>query len=153
MADVQHTLVLVKPDGMQRGLAGTILSRLEGRGLKIVGLKLLHIDEGLARRHYGAHEGKGFFLPLVQYITSSPVVAAVFEGPNAVEVVRNTMGATNPVQAAPGTIRGDLALEIGRNLIHGSDSPESARHEIALFFAEGEILRYARDVDRWVIES
>ncbi|MBI4497077.1 MAG: nucleoside-diphosphate kinase [Chloroflexi bacterium] len=153
MAELQRTLVLVKPDGMQRGLAGTILARLEARGLKIVGLKLLQIDEALARRHYAAHEGKGFFLPLVQYITASPVIAAVFEGPNAVEVVRSTMGATNPVQAAPGTIRGDFALEIGRNLIHGSDSPDSARLEIALFFSEGELLSYPRDTDRWIIES
>lgn len=153
MADVQQTLVLVKPDGMQRGLGGTILARLEGRGLKLVGIKLIHIDESLARRHYGAHEGKGFFLSLVSYITSSPVIAAVLEGPNAVEIVRNTMGATNPAQAALGTIRGDLALEIGRNLIHGSDSPESAAHEIGLFFSEGEVFSYVRDIDRWIRES
>ena len=153
MAELQRTLVLVKPDGMQRGLAGTILTRLEGRGLKIVGLKLIHIETELARRHYAAHEGKPFFQPLVEYITSSPVMALVLEGPNAVDVVRNTMGATNPVNAAPGTIRGDLALDIGRNLIHGSDSPESASHEIGLFFSEGEVLSYPRDADRWITES
>ncbi len=150
---MERTLVLVKPDAMQRGLAGEIIARLERRGLKIVAMKLLQMDEALARKHYAVHEGKPFFKPLVAYITSSPIIAAVFEGPRAVETVRNTMGATNPVQAAMGTIRGDLGLEIGRNLVHGSDSVENAEKEIALFFSPAEILSYERAVDRWIIES
>lgn len=149
---MERTLVLVKPDGMQRGLAGEILARLERRGLKIVGLKLLHMDEALARRHYAVHEGKPFFEGLVRYITSSPVIAAVFEGTAAVAVVRNAMGATNPADAASGSIRGDLAMEIGRNLIHGSDSVENAGKEIALFFRPDELVSWERDVDRWVFE-
>ncbi|HWQ28972.1 MAG TPA: nucleoside-diphosphate kinase [Dehalococcoidia bacterium] len=149
---MERTLVLVKPDGMQRGLAGEILSRLERRGLKIVGLKLLQVDEALARRHYAVHEGKPFFEGLVRYITSSPVIAAVFEGTNAVALVRNTMGATNPAEAASGTIRGDLAVEIGRNLIHGSDSLENAEKEIALFFRPDEIVPWSRESDRWIFE-
>lgn len=150
---MERTLVLVKPDAMQRGLAGEIIARLERRGLKIVAMKLLHMDEALARKHYAVHEGKPFFKALVDYITSSPIIAVVFEGPRAVEVVRNTMGATNPVQAAMGTIRGDFGLEIGRNLIHGSDSVENARQEIALFFSPAEIHSYERAVDRWITES
>lgn len=149
---MERTLVLVKPDGMQRGLAGEILARLERRGLKIVGLKLLHMDEALARRHYAVHDGKPFFEGLVRYITSSPVIAAVFEGTAAVAVVRNAMGATNPADAASGSIRGDLAVEIGRNLIHGSDSVENAGKEIALFFRPDELVSWERDVDRWVFE-
>jgi len=150
---VERTLVLVKPDGMQRGLVGEIISRLEQRGLKLVGLKLLRMDRALAERHYEAHIGKSFFEPLVRYITSAPIVAAVFEGTNAVEAVRNSMGKTNPVEAAPGTIRGDLALEIGRNLVHGSDSPESAAREIALFFREEELVAWERDTDPWIVEN
>ena len=152
MKETERTLVLVKPDGMQRGLAGEIISRLERRGLKIVALKLLHMDEKLAKKHYAVHEGKPFFKPLVDYITSSPIIAAVFEGTKAVEVVRNTMGGTNPVQAAMGTIRGDFGLEIGRNLVHGSDSVENAKKEIALFFSPGEIVSYGREIDHWIIE-
>lgn len=150
---MERTLVLVKPDAMQRGLAGEILGRLERRGLKIVGLKLLRVDEALARRHYAVHEGKPFFEGLVRYITSSPIIAAVFEGANAVALVRNAMGATNPVEAAPGTIRGDLALEIGRNLIHGSDSPENAQQEIDLFFRADELVTWERETDRWIFEE
>ena len=149
----ERTLVLIKPDAMQRGLAGEILSRLERRGLKIVALRLMQIDDALARRHYAEHEGKPFLEGLVRFITASPVVAAVFEGPNAVESVRTLMGATDPQKAAPGTIRGDLALYIQNNLIHGSDSPESAQREIALFFSDGEILSWERSVDRWINES
>jgi nucleoside-diphosphate kinase len=149
---LERTLVLVKPDAMQRGLAGEIISRLERRGLKIVAMCLLHMDEALARRHYAVHEGKSFFEPLIRYITSCPIIAAVFEGPNAIEVVRRTMGSTNPAEAAPGTIRGDLGLETGRNLIHGSDSPQTAETEIPLFFKEGELLGWERNVDPWVIE-
>ncbi|MBI2886395.1 MAG: nucleoside-diphosphate kinase [Chloroflexi bacterium] len=149
---MERTLVLVKPDGVQRGLIGQILGRLEARGLKIVALRALQMDQALARRHYSVHEGKPFFQGLVDFITSGPLVAAVFEGPNAVEVVRNTMGPTDPAKAAPGTVRGDLALTIGRNLIHGSDSPDNAAKEIALFFAEGEILSYQRATEGWIIE-
>jgi nucleoside-diphosphate kinase len=149
---MERTLVLVKPDAMQRGLAGEVLSRLERRGLKIVGLKLMQVSEELARRHYGEHEGKPFYEGLIAYITSSPIVAAVFEGTNAIDAARATMGKTNPVAADAGTIRGDLGLETGRNLVHGSDKPESAAREISLFFREDELISYPRDVDRWVFE-
>jgi nucleoside-diphosphate kinase len=149
---MERTLVLVKPDGMQRGLTGEIIARLERRGLKIAGIKLMQVSEGLARRHYGEHEGKPFFEGLIRYITSSPIVAAVFEGTNAVDAARSTMGKTNPVNADAGTIRGDLGLETGRNLVHGSDSVESAVREIGLFFEERELISYPRDVDRWVFE-
>lgn len=150
---MERTLVLIKPDAMQRSLAGEILARLERRGLRIVAMRLFQMDEALARRHYAEHEGKPFFEGLISYITACPIIAAVFEGTNAVEVVRKTMGATNPAAAEPGTIRGDLALETGRNLIHGSDSLESARREIALFFRDDEVRTYPRDVDRWVFEA
>jgi nucleoside-diphosphate kinase len=150
---VERTLVLIKPDAMQRGLTGEILSRLEGRGLRMIALRLFQMDEGLARRHYGEHEGKPFYEGLISYITACPIVAAVFEGTNAVETVRKTMGATNPAAAEPGTIRGDFGLETGRNLIHGSDSTESAKREVALFFREDELCPYPRDVDRWVFEA
>jgi nucleoside-diphosphate kinase len=149
---LERTLVLVKPDAMQRGLAGEIISRLERRGLKIVAMRLIQMDEALARRHYAVHEGKAFFEPLVRYIISCPIIAAVFEGPGAVQAVRQTMGATDPTQAAPGTIRGDLGLEIGRNLVHGSDSLETAEQEIALFFGEEELLSWERSADPWVFE-
>ena len=150
---MERTLILVKPDAMQRGLAGEILSRLERRGLRIAALRLFQMDEAMARRHYGEHEGKPFFEGLISYITACPIIAVVLEGTGAVEVGRKTIGATNPADAAPGTIRGDLALETGRNLIHGSDSPESAKREIALFFREDELHSYARDVDRWLFEG
>ena len=150
---MQRTLVLVKPDAMQRGLAGEIISRLERRGLKIVAMKMLQMDQALAKRHYAVHEGKPFFPGLIEYITSCPIIAIVFEGPRAIEVVRNTMGATDPVGAAGGTIRGDLALEMGRNLIHGSDSEENAEMEISLFFSPEEILSYSRQIDQWITES
>ncbi|MCH8920113.1 MAG: nucleoside-diphosphate kinase [Chloroflexi bacterium] len=149
---MERTLVLIKPDAMQRGLAGEILSRLERRGLRIAALRLFQMDEAMARRHYGEHEGKPFYEGLISYITACPIIAAVLEGSDAVEVVRRTVGATNPAEAEAGTIRGDLALETGRNLIHGSDSPESAKREIALFFREDELHSYARDVDRWLFE-
>jgi len=148
---MQRTLILIKPDAMQRGLAGEVISRIERRGLKIVALKLMQIDDALARRHYAEHEGKPFLEGLVRFITSSPVIAGVIEGPNAVEAARATMGATDPQQAAPGTIRGDLALYIQNNLIHGSDSPESAQREIALFFNEADVLSWERSVDVWVL--
>jgi nucleoside-diphosphate kinase len=149
---MERTLIIVKPDAMQRGLAGEIIVRLERRGLKIVGLKLMRIDEALANRHYGEHQGKPFFNGLVSFITSSPVVVGVLEGTNAVAAVRSTMGPTNPTAAGPGTIRGDLALELGRNMVHGSDSPESAEREIGLFFQPDELLAYDRNVDPWIFE-
>ena len=149
---MERTLILVKPDAMQRGLAFEVLRRLEARGLRIVALRLLQVDEAMAKRHYGEHEGKPFFQGLVDYITSAPIIAAVFEGTNAVAAARQTMGATKPTEAAPGTIRGDLGLEIGRNLVHGSDSPASAEREIAIFFAGQPLLDWKRDTDRWVFE-
>ena len=153
MTETERTLVLVKPDGVQRGLVGVILGRLEARGLKLVGLKLLRVDEALARRHYAAHLDKPFFAGLLQHITSGPVAAAVVEGEHAVEAVRQLMGATDPVKAAPGSVRGDLALTIGRNLIHGSDSSESATTEVALFFQPQELVSWSWVLEPWVIES
>jgi nucleoside-diphosphate kinase len=150
---MERTLVLVKPDGVQRGLIGEIILRLERRGLKIVALKLLWMDKALAQRHYAVHEGKPFFDGLVKFITSGPIIAAVFEGQGAVAAVRSVMGATDPLKAAPGTIRGDLALDMGQNLVHGSDSVENAEKEISTFFAEKEILNYRRDIDPWVTKS
>lgn len=150
---VERTLVIVKPDGVQRGLVGEIVGRLERRGLKIVAMRLRQVERELAERHYGEHRGKPFYAGLVDYITSSPVVTMVLEGPNAVATVRATMGATNPANAAPGTIRADLALEIGRNLIHGSDSPESAEREVGIFFGDDAVVSYGREVDRWIVES
>ena len=148
----ERTLVIVKPDGVQRGLVGPIFTRLEARGLKIVGLKLVQVSSELAARHYAEHAGKGFYAGLLEYITSAPVVVACVEGTSAVQMVRNSVGVTNPLNAAPGTIRGDLALDIGRNLIHASDAPETAQRELALWFVEGELLSYARDIDRWIFE-
>ena len=150
---MERTLILVKPDAMQRGLAGEVLSRLERRGLRIVALRLLRVDETTAKRHYGEHEGKPFFESLVSYITSSPIVAAVFEGTDAIAAARGTMGSTNPAEASPGTIRGDLALEIGRNLVHGSDSVESAAREIALFFDGQPPPSWSRATDPWIFEQ
>lgn len=131
---MERSLVLIKPDAVQRGLAGVIISRLEQKGLKIAAMKMLHIDKGLGERHYAIHKGKAFFDDLVDYITSSPVIAIVLEGKNAVETIRQMMGDTDPVKARSGTIRGDFGIDIGRNLVHGSDSVENAAHEIGLFF-------------------
>jgi len=150
---MERTLVLIKPDAVQRGLVGDILSRLERTGLKLVALKMLQMDREMAERHYAIHRGKPFFEGLVQFITSSPLVAAIFEGPMAVETVRKAMGETDPARAAPGTIRGDLALDIGRNVVHGSDSVENAEQEISLFFGPQDVLNYERQVERWIIES
>ena len=149
----EQTLVLVKPDGVQRALAGTIISRLEARGLRIVAMKMLQVSRDMAVRHYGVHQGKPFFEGLVDFITSGPVIAMVLEGRSAVEMVRSTVGVTDPLQAQPGTIRGDLGVDIGRNLVHASDSPETAVQEIGFFFSPEEVLSYGRDVDRWVTES
>jgi nucleoside-diphosphate kinase len=152
MAERERTLVLAKPDAMQRGLAGEIVSRLEQRGLKIVGMKLMHIDEGLAKRHYAEHEGKPFFKGLVEYITSAPVLAMVFDGPSAIQAVRGAVGSTNPAEATPGSIRGDFALERGKNLVHASDSVDSGARETALFFKPEELLDWQRDSDPWIHE-
>ena len=149
---MERTLVLVKPDGLQRGLIGEVISRLERRGLRLVGMKLIQMDDALARQHYGEHVDRPFFDGLVGFITSSPVVAMAWEAENAVEAVRNTMGETNPTVSSPGTIRGDLALDIGRNLVHGSDSPESAQRELALFFGAAELFDYSRSIDPWIKE-
>jgi|SRR5579859_5509961 len=149
---MQRTLVIVKPDGVQRGLVGPILSRLEARGLKIVGLKLVSVSSDLASRHYAEHLGKSFYEGLLGYITSAPVVVACVEGTSAVQMVRNLVGATNPLNAAPGTIRADYALDIGRNLIHASDAPETAERELALWFSDSELVSYPRETDRWIFE-
>ncbi len=149
----ERTLVLVKPDGVQRTMVGEIIRRLERRGLKLIGLKLMRISEDVAKRHYAEHRGKPFFPGLISFITSSPVVAMVWEGREAVAVVRAQMGTTDPLKALPGTIRGDLALDLGMNLIHGSDSPARAETEIALFFSPAEIFEYERTIDRWVREA
>lgn len=149
---MERTLVILKPDAVQRGLVGEIISRLERRGLKIIAMKMAQLSEEIARRHYAIHEGKPFFEGLIAYITSAPVVLMVLEGPRAIEVVRTTMGATDPAKAAPGTIRADLALTVDRNLVHGSDGPETAASEIALFFREDELLEYPRDTDRWLVK-
>jgi nucleoside-diphosphate kinase len=136
----EQTLVLIKPDAVKRRLAGEILGRFEARGLALRGAKLVHVDRELAERHYAEHVDKPFFGELVEFITSSPTLALVLEGDSAIEVVRTTMGATNPVNAAPGTIRGDLALAMPDNLVHGSDSPESAAREIGLWFTDDELV-------------
>jgi nucleoside-diphosphate kinase len=147
----ERTLVLVKPDGVQRLLAGRIIARFEERGLKIVGLKLVRVDRELAERHYAVHREKPFFGGLVDFITSSPLVAMALEGPNAIAVVRAMVGVTRPHEAAPGTIRGDLALETAQNLIHASDGPETAAAELSLWFRADELLDYERDIDRWAL--
>lgn len=149
---MESTLIIIKPDAVQRGLIGKITTRFERRGLRIAAMKLMHIDEALAQRHYAVHEGKPFYKPLIEYITSSPVVVMVLEANNAIEIARRTMGATNPTEAAPGTIRADFGLEIGRNLVHGSDGPDTATFEVSLFFDEAEILCYDRDSDPWIFE-
>lgn len=150
---MERTLIIVKPEGVQRGIIGNVITRLEQRGLKLVGLKLMHITPELAERHYGVHKGKPFFNGLVKHITSSPVVVGVVEGPKAISVVRTTMGATNAAEAIPGTIRGDYALEIGFNIIHGSDGPETAAQEINLFFRPEELVEYTLATQQWVYES
>jgi len=150
---MERTLILVKPDAVQRGLVGEIISRLERRGLQIVALKLTSVSTSLAQEHYKEHAGKPFFNGLVEYITSCPIVAMVVEGPNAIEIARTTIGATNPAAATPGSIRGDLGVSIGRNLVHGSDSVASAQREVVLFFKKDELLNYARTSDPWILES
>jgi nucleoside-diphosphate kinase len=147
-----RSLILIKPDGVQRQLVGRIIERYESRGLRIVGLKLVQVERSLAERHYAIHADKPFFPGLVKFITSSPLVAMAVEGTNAVEVCRAINGATRPNEAAPGSIRGDLALETGMNLVHASDSAENAAAELALWFAPDELIDYRRDADAWIIE-
>ncbi len=139
---MERSLVLIKPDAMQRGLAGTIIARLEQPGLKMVAIKMLHLDKATTQEHYSVHESKPFFNDLVDYISSAPIIAAVLQGEQAIEVIRKTMGATDPAKAEAGTIRGDFGLDIGRNSVHGSDSVEPAQKEIKLFFSEGKIFDY-----------
>jgi len=147
----ERTLVLIKPDAVQRLLAGRILARYEDRGLKIVALKLMRVSADLAERHYAIHRQKPFFRGLVDFITSAPLVAAVLEGPNEIAIVRAMNGATRPHEAAPGTIRGDFAVETAQNLVHASDGSETAATELALWFSPDELQAYDRDVDRWVL--
>jgi len=150
---IERTLILCKGDAVVRGLVGEIIARFERRGYGIVGLKLLQVDEDRAKRHYAEHEGKPFFRGLVEYITAVPVVAMVIEGSDAVEGCRSTIGATNPIKAAPGSIRGDLAQTIGRNLVHGSDSPDSAKHEIAIWFESNELFARPNVFGDWLVSN
>lgn len=153
MAEVQRTFVAIKPDGVERGLIGEVINRFERRGLKLVGMKLLQVSREMAETHYGEHKGKPFYDGLVSYITSAPIVGMVLEGKDAVALARNVIGATNPANAAPGTIRGDFAVEIGRNIVHGSDSPESAKREIGIFFKDSELVNnWGRTVEKWISE-
>jgi nucleoside-diphosphate kinase len=147
----ERTLILIKPDGVQRLLVGRIIERYEQRGLRIVGLKMVHVDRAHAERHYDVHRAKPFFAGLVEFIGSSPLIAMAVEGPNAIAVCRAINGATRPHEAAPGSIRGDFALETGQNLVHASDSPETAEQELALWFKPEELFDYPRDIDRWVL--
>jgi nucleoside-diphosphate kinase len=148
----ERTLVLVKPDGVQRGLAGEVIGRLERTGLQIIGMKLMQISDELAATHYGEHEGKPFYAGLVGFITSSPVVALALEGPSAISTTRKIMGATNPADADPGTVRGDLAADMGRNLIHGSANADDAARELGLFFNDSELVSYDRATQPWIVE-
>ncbi|RPI95075.1 MAG: nucleoside-diphosphate kinase [Chloroflexi bacterium] len=149
---MERTLIIVKPDGVQRGLIGEIIRRFENRGLRIVGMKFIQMSRELAAKHYKVHEGKPFYPKLIDYITSGPVAVLALEGTDAVAVARGTIGATKPVDAAAGTIRGDLGLEIGRNLVHGSDSVENAKKEVKIFFSAKELVSWTRDTDRWIFE-
>jgi nucleoside-diphosphate kinase len=146
-------LILVKPDAVQRLLVGKIIERYEARGLRIVGLKMVHADRALAQRHYAVHRDKKFFAGLVEFITSAPLVAMAVEGPNAIAVCREINGKTRPHEAAPGSIRGDWALDTGHNLVHASDGEETAQAELALWFKPAELLDYPRDIDRWVLDA
>jgi len=149
---VEQTFVLVKPDGVQRGLIGEIISRLERRGLRLVAAKFVHITPDMAEKHYAVHKGKPFYGKLIEYITSAPVMAMVWEGVDAIAAVRQTMGATKPTEAAPGTVRHDYGLMIGRNLTHASDGPDTAVQEISLWFSENEVVSWNREIDRWIFE-
>ena len=151
MPELERTLLLVKPDGVQRLLVGRVLARFEERGLKLIGLKLVHVDRALAEEHYAVHRERPFFKGLCDFITSGPLVAAALEGPNAIAIVRAMNGATRPHEAAPGSIRGDLAVETAQNLVHASDGPDTAAAELALWFRTEELLSYEREIDRWVL--
>lgn len=150
---MERTLVLVKPDGVQRGLIGETVSRLERRGLRLAAVRFLQISKNLAERHYAIHKGKSFYDGLISYITSGPVMAMVWEGPNAIAAVRQTMGATRPIEASPGSFRHDFALEVGRNLTHASDSIETAEAEIELWFNSTDLVEWSRDLDQWIFEG
>ena len=149
---MERTLVLIKPDGVQRGLVGPILSRFEARGLKIIGMKLMQVPTELAERHYAEHEGKPFYPGLIRYITAAPIIAMVLEGTNVVSAVRTMIGVTKSFEADAGTIRGDYAIEVGRNLVHASDGVETAQREVALWFTDAELLSWSRDTDKWIFE-
>jgi len=149
---LEKTLVLVKPDAVQRGLIGEVLSRLERRGLRLIGAKFMAVSQELAETHYAIHKGKPFYDGLIRYITSAPVMAMVWEGPSAIAAVRQTMGSTRPTEAAPGSLRHDFALEVGRNLTHASDTPENGEQEVALWFKPGELVAWERSTDRWIFE-
>ena len=149
---MERTLIIIKPDGVQRALVGAIISRFERRGLRLAGLKLIQISRALAEEHYAEHKGKGFFEGTVQFMTSAPVVVLVLEGPNAIAAARQTMGATKPNEAAPGTIRADLGLDISRNIVHGSDKAETAEREVNLYFKPEELISYQRAGDGWLKE-
>lgn len=149
----QRTFIAIKPDAVQRGLSGQIIARFEQKGFKLVGLKLMTVSRELAERHYEAHSERPFFKGLVDFLVSSPIVAMVWEGDNVIETARLMMGATNPAQAQPGTIRGDLSVDIGRNVIHGSDSPENATREINLFFSKEELCNWSREQEGWIYEN
>ena len=150
---IQRTLILCKPDAVSRGLSGEIIRRIEARGYLIIGMKLMQLDGQRARKHYAEHDGKPFFAGLVEFITSGPIVAMAVEGDGAIEGMRQLMGATNPLQAAPGTIRADFAQNIGRNLVHGSDSHESAERELKIFFEANEIVSRKADLQKWMVEN
>lgn len=149
---MERTLILIKPDGVQRGLMGEIVGRFERRGLKLAGMKFIQMSRELAEKHYAVHKGRPFYDDLVNYITSGPVVAMTWEGKDAIKAARNTIGATNPSEADAGTIRGDLGMEIGRNLVHGSDSPENGAKEVSLFFSDEELVTWDRVTDVWINE-
>ena len=150
---MERSLVLVKPDGVQRGLIGEVISRLEHRGLRLVAAKFIQVSRELADTHYAIHKGKPFYEGLISYIISAPVMAMVWEGPNAVVAIRQTMGATRPTEAAPGSLRHDFALEVGRNLTHASDTVENGANEVNLWFRADELVNWTREVDRWVFEK
>jgi nucleoside-diphosphate kinase len=150
---VERTLIIIKPDAVQRGLIGEIIRRFENRGLRIAGMKFMQISPELAAEHYGEHKGKGFYPSLIDYITSAPVVVMVLEGKETVKIARKTIGATKPIESSGGTIRGDFGVEVGRNLVHGSDGVESGEKEVALFFDPDELIDWTRDTDRWIFED
>jgi nucleoside-diphosphate kinase len=150
---LERSLVLVKPDGVQRGLIGEVITRLERRGLRLIAAKFVQVSVPLAEEHYAVHKGKDFYDGLIAYITSAPVMAMVWEGPKAIQAIRQTMGATRPWEAAPGTVRHDFALEVGRNITHASDSPENGVKEAALWFSDQEFVAWERSLDRWILED